>query len=147
MGINVAHGFRQKVEFRPESAGKNSHQLLLGHRGKRPARSADASAGIFSFPARTSFPVPHATQSQKPPLKCAAGCARRAGPALGAGWARKGRSRFPLPRPCPRNGGPRIPRARDGRGPREEGSAPRLPTSPPRPGGGGGESERSRQSG
>lgn len=90
--------------FRRESAGKNFHQLLLGHRGSRPVRSADALVGIFSFRARTSFPVPPVTQSRKPRLQCPPG------PALGARCARKGRSRFPLPRPCRGTAAPHPPR-------------------------------------
>lgn len=95
-------------------------------------RSADASVRIFFFLARTCFPVPDVTQSQKPPIKCPGGSVRRDGPALGAGGARKGRSRFPLPRPGPGTAAPHPPRL--GRG-EARGRRARLPACPrPLPG-------------
>lgn len=82
--------------------------------------SADPSVGIFSFLARTSFPVPHVAQGQEPrqsPAGVLAGTGRRwgrrcaerplrdggpASPAPATGEARGRRARLPAgPRPLP----------------------------------------------
>lgn len=126
MPINVAHGFRHTAE-----------RFAVSQLWKLPPAVAGApwiktSAQRRRFSGNFLFPRPTRRSELKAAHEVSRGSAGRAG-ARGR-LCGQGRSRPPLPRPC-------NPRAGTGRGPREEGSAPRLPTSPPRPAGGG-ESER-----